>query len=79
MKTQRFVQVLFLGMAMLIGVFALTQALHEEAYAGGECSVYCVCDPGCGIPDESFACFDNEFCGGGPGNPSTCDEFCVNN
>jgi len=79
MKTQRFVQVLFLGMALLIGVFALTQALHEEAYAGGECSVYCVCDPGCGFAQTHFSCFDDEICGGTSGNPSTCDEYCVTN
>lgn len=78
MKTQRFAQVLFLGLAMLIGVFALSQAFHEVSYAGGECSVYCVCHPGCGLAEHpNQPCFDNEVCGGGAGNPGTCGDYCV--
>jgi hypothetical protein len=73
-------QLVFLGLALIIAVSALIQVLHEVAYAGPECSSWCVCDPApCGLAViQSQTCWDTRNCYGTPANPANCGEYCVN-
>lgn len=77
MTSHHLAKFIFLGMALIVALFALSQALHEEVYAAGECSVYCVCEPVCAGYVGSKTCFDNENCNGQPGNPHNCTEYCA--
>jgi len=78
MKSQQVRQVVFLGAALLIGVLGLIQALHEDAYAVGECSDVCTCSPSpCGSTVTGGNCSDDESCGGVSGTYSNCTQYCI--
>ena len=71
-------QILFLGVAFLLAIFALTQALHEEAYAIPYCHDQCVCNPSpCGVLGVlNSTCFDTFNCRGIEGTYNNCRSYC---
>jgi len=77
MKKQLVRQVLFLSVALAIGLFALSQALHEDVYASGECSTECVCNGVCAGYTGTKSCTDDELCNGQSGSPTNCAEYCA--
>lgn len=76
MNTQHLAQVLFLSIAFVLAITALTLALHDEAFAGLTCP-NCACAPTCSIGLSTSCVSTGVFCDGSPGSPSTCAEYCT--
>ena len=73
---QNLAQILFLGVAFVLAITALTLALREEAFAGPICP-NSACAPTCSIGSSTQCVSTGVLCDGHSGNPATCAEYCA--